>query len=211
MTIKISEIFESIQGEGRYAGYPMLFIRVSDCTRKCLFCDSKYHIKGKEYSVEEIVKIIKKSKQQIVCFTGGEPLLYREQILEIIESFYKNKSSNIQFHLETNGDLANGKEAAVFRYCSYSPKEIKVARRIYNTLARLKWLKQGVADIKIVTDFRKIGTDMLQYATIVMPLTTYNIKKDKEIMKDGWEYCVKNNEVLSLRWQYLVFGNKKGI
>lgn len=44
--IKISEVFPSIQGEGPYAGIPMLFIRVSGCTRACPWCDTKYHTKG---------------------------------------------------------------------------------------------------------------------------------------------------------------------
>lgn len=60
--IPICEIFSSIQGEGSFAGIPMLFIRVSGCTRACPWCDSKYHIKGVKMSIEQIKKRIKKEK-----------------------------------------------------------------------------------------------------------------------------------------------------
>ena len=42
MKLKISETFESIQGEGRYAGVPSLFIRTSGCNLRCWWCDTPY-------------------------------------------------------------------------------------------------------------------------------------------------------------------------
>ena len=85
MNREINEIFEGIQGEGKYVGMPMLFIRCSGCTRACSFCDTKYHTKGKEMTIDEVIKIIKKSKLNYVCFTGGEPLLQIDVIREIME------------------------------------------------------------------------------------------------------------------------------
>jgi putative chitinase len=52
--MRVNEIFCSIQGEGKYAGCPAIFIRLSGCTRKCSFCDTKYHTNGKEMSVEDV-------------------------------------------------------------------------------------------------------------------------------------------------------------
>ena len=57
--MKITEIFQSIQGEGKYTGYPMTFIRTSGCTRKCSFCDTPYHTEGKELRRGEIIKKIR--------------------------------------------------------------------------------------------------------------------------------------------------------
>ena len=56
--MKINNIFKSIQGEGRYAGFPVVFIRTSGCTRKCPWCDTQYHEGGKEYSTGKIIDSI---------------------------------------------------------------------------------------------------------------------------------------------------------
>ena len=53
--MKINEIFESVQGEGRAQGKPVIFIRLSGCTRKCDFCDTTYHTKYTEMSPEELI------------------------------------------------------------------------------------------------------------------------------------------------------------
>jgi len=213
--IKINAIFESIQGEGRWAGTPMLFIRTSGCTRACPWCDTKYHIKGKEMNIDDIVKIIKKSKLDYVCWTGGEPLLWVQQICQI-----RQKVKNKNFHLETNGDLLRhsyyletnlGKEHYIdgwFNYIACSPKDRKTAKKVKETLS---FFNKQYYDIKIVTDLKKVGVDMLKYATILMPLTIYNKKKDLEVQKKVWNYCVKNNLKFTPRLQVFIWGKKRKI
>jgi len=73
--IKISEIFHSIQGEGKHAGVNSIFLRLSGCDLQCSFCDTLYHKQGKQMSVEEIKKEIKKYNSYNLVITGGEPLL----------------------------------------------------------------------------------------------------------------------------------------
>ena len=195
--MKISEIFESIQGEGRYLGRPMLFIRTSGCTRKCAFCDTKYHNKGENYSLKELIKIINKSKLDIVCFTGGEPLLWYEEIKEL------RKATKKDFHIETNGDILKEEYISLFNYISCSPKELSTAKKIKKM--------SGNIYIKIVTDLKTTGVDMIKYATTLMPLSTFNSKKDKEIKQKVWDYCVKNKIEYSPRVHVDVWGNKKNI
>ena len=101
MKLKINEVFSSIQGEGKYQGYPVTFIRLTGCTRECSFCDTKYHNK---VNIEVSPKSFAKEfypKNGIVIFTGGEPLLQKEAIKELRYEIPRN----IQFHLESNGDL----------------------------------------------------------------------------------------------------------
>ena len=202
--IKINTIFESIQGEGKYAGTPMLFIRTSGCTRACSWCDTKYHIKGTEMSISDIVKIIKKSKLNYVCWTGGEPLLWVKQISNVISRAHKKI-----YHIETNGDLILNEHTLFdFDYAGISPKELKIAKAI-------KEIMEDVTiryyDIKIVTDLKKVGTDMLKYATMLMPLTTYNKEKDLKIQRRVWNYCVKNNIKFTPRYQYWIWGKRRKI
>ncbi len=75
--MNISEIFYSIQGEGAYAGLPMVFVRLQGCPFRCRWCDSAYTWEfgaGKEMSLEEVLTEVARWPSKEVCITGGEPL-----------------------------------------------------------------------------------------------------------------------------------------
>lgn len=75
-TIKINEIFFSIQGESSWAGYPTVFVRTSGCHLRCTYCDTTYaYHQGEAMTVELILAEIAKYPTHYVCLTGGEPLL----------------------------------------------------------------------------------------------------------------------------------------
>ncbi len=96
----IAEIFESIQGEGNYAGIYCLFIRFQHCNLSCSWCDSKYTWYKNEQlipqTIDEIKNLIIASKAQHVVITGGEPTLY-----QLDKIYVKNK----KYHIETNGSI----------------------------------------------------------------------------------------------------------
>ena len=74
----IAEVFESIQGEGPFAGTPSLFVRTSGCNLRCSFCDTPYTSwkpEGTEYDWEEIATLVAAGSVQHVVLTGGEPML----------------------------------------------------------------------------------------------------------------------------------------
>ena len=102
--MRISEIFESIQGEGESVGKVALFVRTQGCPLDCSWCDTKYSIpfeKGEEKSINEITEIIRtfiENKKGIVVFTGGEPLYYQEEISNILSRI---NYQNVEF--ETSG------------------------------------------------------------------------------------------------------------
>ena len=79
--MQISEIFYSIQGEGRLVGTPSVFIRTSGCNLRCVWCDTPYTSwtpEGEKRSVDEIVNEVEKYPHRHVVLTGGEPLLAAE-------------------------------------------------------------------------------------------------------------------------------------
>jgi 7-carboxy-7-deazaguanine synthase len=79
--VRISEIFESIQGEGILAGVPSLFIRASGCNLRCSWCDTPYASwapEGEEWSVEQLAGRAAASSLQHVVVTGGEPMIFAE-------------------------------------------------------------------------------------------------------------------------------------
>lgn len=202
--IKICEIFDSIQGEGKYAGTPMIFVRTSGCTRQCSFCDTQYHNEGSSMSLEEIEDRLNKSKIEYVCWTGGEPLIYKEQIRTL-----KRLMPNKIFHLETNADLLTIEDRDIFSYIATSPKELKVAKNVWEMVPNA--YMGNILDVKIVTDLETVGKDMVRFATILMPLTTYDIEEDTRIRQKVWNYCVENNIKFTPRFHIWIWGKKKGI
>jgi len=76
--MKISEIFCSIQGEGRLAGVVSVFVRIAGCDLRCVWCDTKYAWDSEDaerMSVADVVERVCKYDCRYVVVTGGEPLL----------------------------------------------------------------------------------------------------------------------------------------
>src|SRR5215204_5101358 len=79
--MKISEIFHSVQGEGKLAGVPSVFVRASGCNLRCSWCDTPYASwdpEGEELGVEEIVRRVGTFESKHVVLTGGEPMIMPE-------------------------------------------------------------------------------------------------------------------------------------
>ena len=101
--MKINEIFYSIQGEGAWTGLPNILIRTTGCNLRCSFCDTKYaYNKGREMTLNEIIKKIKQYPCKYVCITGGEPLLQKD-IIYLIDELLKK---GYKISIETNGSLS---------------------------------------------------------------------------------------------------------
>ena len=77
--LTVNEIFFSIQGEGTRAGRPCVFVRLTGCPLRCVWCDTAYAFhEGTRRSADEIVKTIETHPTRLLCLTGGEPLAQPE-------------------------------------------------------------------------------------------------------------------------------------
>ena len=99
MKYYISEYFESLQGEGMYAGTKALFIRFHFCNLACCWCDTKYTWLKKsgtyeESSKQQLINLIQNNNSTHIVFTGGEPALYK-----LDELVCEGK----EYHVESNG------------------------------------------------------------------------------------------------------------
>src|ERR1041384_754319 len=89
--MKISEIFYSIQGEGKLVGMPSVFVRVSGCNLRCTWCDTPYaswNPEGRDVTVGDVVREVGKlagDKTKYVVITGGEPMMFKETADLIVE------------------------------------------------------------------------------------------------------------------------------
>jgi 7-carboxy-7-deazaguanine synthase len=73
--LRITEIFHSLQGESRPAGWPSAFVRLTGCPLRCTYCDTAYAFHGGERrTVAEILATVAGFGVRHVCVTGGEPL-----------------------------------------------------------------------------------------------------------------------------------------
>jgi 7-carboxy-7-deazaguanine synthase len=85
--VQISEIFESIQGEGPWAETRSLFVRTSGCNLRCWFCDTPYtswQPDGTSWTLGQLCLRIEQSPAPDVVITGGEPMLV-EQVVPLTE------------------------------------------------------------------------------------------------------------------------------
>ncbi len=108
---KVAEIFKSVQGEGLYVGEKQVFVRLAECNLSCGYCDTKISAFS-EYEPRDVLEELSCWKQecQTVSFTGGEPLLQKEFLKEVLlltrEAGFKN-------YLETNGTLPEALEEVI--------------------------------------------------------------------------------------------------
>jgi 7-carboxy-7-deazaguanine synthase len=101
--LKINEIYHSIQGEGSAAGLPCVFVRLTYCNLRCTYCDTEYAFyEGKDFSVEEVVKKVRKYDCKLVEITGGEPLVQMEECLLLMKNLC-DVGFNVM--IETGGSL----------------------------------------------------------------------------------------------------------
>jgi len=102
MTLKICEIFSSIQGESSYSGIPCVFIRLTGCNLHCVYCDSRYARQGgTEMTVDEILERVASYGLRLVEITGGEPLIQEET--PILAGCLLQQGFDVL--VETNGSL----------------------------------------------------------------------------------------------------------
>ncbi|WP_292518522.1 radical SAM protein [Methanoculleus sp.] len=97
----VSEIFRSLQGEGKNQGRPCTFIRLAGCNLRCAWCDTSYAWEGgREMSVTEVLDRVWLQNGKQICITGGEPLLQSAEVLELLKKFSLHGYS---VEIETNG------------------------------------------------------------------------------------------------------------
>lgn len=109
--LNLNDIFFSIQGEGKYIGLPTLFFRFNKCNinPKCEYCDTEFDkcTINNLYEMRKIVQnYLKNYLIQCLCFTGGEPLLFIDQIRMILFTINSMTiGKDFMIKIETNGLL----------------------------------------------------------------------------------------------------------
>jgi 7-carboxy-7-deazaguanine synthase len=102
----VNEIFYSVQGEGTSVGTPTVFVRLTGCNLRCVYCDTEYAFyEGEKMTLDETIAEVEKYECKTVEITGGEPLLQKESL----ELMKRLADKGFDVLLETSGSVSIAK------------------------------------------------------------------------------------------------------
>lgn len=134
--LRISEIFHSLQGESDSIGWPTVFVRLTGCPLRCVWCDTEYAFHGGQWlDIDAIVKRVAGYGARHVCVTGGEPLA-QKRCLNLLSALCER---GWEVSLETSGALdIGGVDARVRRVVDLkAPGSGELARNLWDNIALL--------------------------------------------------------------------------
>lgn len=137
LSLRISEIFCSIQGEARDAGFPTVFVRLTGCPLRCVYCDTAYAFTGGELmTLDTILAKVADYNIRRVTVTGGEPLA-QKHCLALLTAL---SDAGYAVSLETSGaiDISGVDERVVKVVDIKTPDSGESARNRLQNLGHLK-------------------------------------------------------------------------
>jgi len=135
-TLRITEIFYSLQGETRTSGLPTVFVRLTGCPLRCHYCDTAYAFSGGEaMTLDAIVDEVARHRPRYVCVTGGEPLA-QPNCVPLLQRLCE---AGYEVSLETSGALdISATDRRVSRVLDLkTPGSGEVRRNRYENIAEL--------------------------------------------------------------------------
>ena len=143
--LRISEIFHSLQGEADAVGWRTVFVRLTGCPLRCVWCDTEYAFHGGRWqAIGDVLAEVARYGARHVCVTGGEPLAQKRclaLLAQLCEAGY-------EVSLETSGalDVAEVDQRVRKVLDIKAPGSGEVARNLWSNLAHLT----GRDQIKVV-------------------------------------------------------------
>lgn len=136
-SLRITEIFHSLQGEARSSGMPTVFVRLTGCPLRCHYCDSAYAFHGGERrAFADLLDEVASYQADYVCVTGGEPLAQPE-VLFFLTALC---DTGYQVSLETSGamDISKVDERVSIVMDLKTPASGELERNLYSNLDYIK-------------------------------------------------------------------------
>jgi 7-carboxy-7-deazaguanine synthase len=225
----ISEIFESIQGEGKLAGVPSVFVRTSGCNLRCSWCDTPYtswRVEGDDLSMSDIVSAVAAFRSRHAVVTGGEPMIQKD----IGELTRRLRREGFHITIETAGTVHATTDCDLM---SISPKlsnstpdatsggdwssrhessriNIPVLQRLIGEHAfQLKFVVNDANDIdeidRLLGKLRGVNADDV----LLMP---QGQTRDELLAKDAWvaDMCLRRGFRYCPRLHIMLYGNRRG-
>jgi len=158
-TLKISEIFHSIQGESSFAGWPCTFIRLAGCGHGCRSCDTAYAENGESVlMIDEIIREALGYNSPYIEITGGEPLR-QESVYPLMEQLCDRGETVL---LETGGFLSVAKvDRRVHKIIDLKPPSTGVSEKNNPENISLALLQESDAEGSF--EFKIVVADRTDY------------------------------------------------
>ena len=212
MSLRVHEIFHSLQGESSRVGLPTVFVRLTGCPMRCVYCDTAYAFTGGEnMELDEIMAQVSEHGTRYVTVTGGEPLAQKECLVLLKELC----DAGYEVSLETGGAIdtsAVDNRVAVILDVK-TPGSGEVEKNLWDNLQHLKpkdevkfvlcnrsdydWAKQVLAE-------RAIGS---KCSVLFSPV--YNQVNPTELAE--WILHDKLPVRMQIQLQKVLWGEKPGV
>jgi len=211
----INEIFYTIQGEGKNAGKPSIFVRLGGCNLACTWCDTKYtwhpkYADNQVWSIERALKEIKRQPCKHLVITGGEPMLQQDKIITLLK-----KLPGYTAEIETNGSIPS-KINRYIEQINCSPKLKNSGNSAYplkllpaNKKVLYKFVVQKKSDLdEIKAYIQKYKLPKERVYLMPEGTTKTTILKRSEWLVD---LCKKEGYNFSPRLHIMLYGNKRAV
>jgi 7-carboxy-7-deazaguanine synthase len=210
-TLRINEIFYSIQGESSRIGMPTVFVRLTGCPMRCTYCDTAYAFHdGQQKEIEEIIQEIKKFDTNYVTVTGGEPLAQKN----CIDLMNQLCELGYQVSLETGGalDIKDVHSKVKIILDVKTPKSNEDKNNFWPNLANIKPNDEIKFVIQDYDDF-SWSMDIIEKYQLnqnqILFSPVYNVLASEQLAE--WILKHQLNVRLQLQLHKILWGEKKGV
>ena len=210
-TLRINEIFYSIQGESSRIGMPTVFVRLTGCPMRCTYCDTSYAFhEGQQKEIEEIIQEIKKFDTNYVTVTGGEPLAQKN----CIDLMNQLCELGYQVSLETGGalDIKDVHSKVKIILDVKTPKSNEDKNNFWPNLANIKPNDEIKFVIQDYEDF-SWSMDIIEKYQLnqnqILFSPVYNVLASEQLAE--WILKHQLNVRLQLQLHKILWGEKKGV
>jgi len=210
-TLRINEIFYSIQGESSRIGRPTVFVRLTGCPMRCTYCDTAYAFHaGQQQEIDEIIQEIQKFDTNYVTVTGGEPLAQKN----CIELMNQLCALGYQVSLETGGglDIKDVNSQVKIILDVKTPKSNEDKNNFWpnlaniNTTDEIKFVIQDYDDFSWSIDIIK-QYQLNQQQILFSPV--YKVLASEQLAE--WILKHQLNVRLQLQLHKILWGEKQGV
>ncbi|MDH5191465.1 MAG: 7-carboxy-7-deazaguanine synthase QueE [Gammaproteobacteria bacterium] len=211
MNLRITEIFYSLQGESRTAGFPTVFIRLTGCPLRCDYCDTTYAFQGGEkIEISDVLKRVAKYQPHYVTVTGGEPLA-QNACLTLLSSLC---DAGYEVSLETSGaiDVSNVDQRVIKVMDLKTPASGESEKNLYQNINKLnsqdqiKFVLGNRADYDwskdIISEYSLDGKCEILFSPVHGKLEPVQLAE--------WILHDKLNVRMQIQLHKLLWGNEKG-